>query len=72
MWVPTVLFLLFAVLSAAGVYLIVAHHGSRRVALLGALATLLLYVAIYAGVLYLIRPLEPVALRTPSALDRDG
>jgi drug/metabolite transporter superfamily protein YnfA len=58
MWVPTLLFLLFAVFSAAGVYLIVAHHRNRTAAVLGAFVTLLLYLALYAGVLYLIRPLD--------------
>lgn len=58
MWVPTLLFLLFAVLSAAGVYLIVAHHRSRTAAVIGAIVTLLFYLVLYAGVLYLIRPLD--------------
>lgn len=57
MWVPTLLFLLFAVLSAAGVYLVVAHHRNRTAAVIGAILTLLFYLVLYAGVLYLIRPL---------------
>jgi len=60
MWVPTLLFTLFAVFSAVGVYLIVAHHRGRGPAILGALMTMLLYVALYAGVLYLIRPQDPM------------
>ena len=58
MWLPTLLFILFAVFSAAGVYLIVAHHKGRTAGTVGALVTALLYVALYAGVLYLIGPLD--------------
>lgn len=58
MWVPTLLFVLFAVLSAVGVYLIVAHSRNRTAAVLGAVVTLLVYLALYAGVLYLIGPLD--------------
>jgi hypothetical protein len=54
MWLPTLLFSLFAVFSAAGVYLIVSHHRSRAAAIAGALATALLFGALYAGVLFLI------------------
>jgi len=58
MWVPTLLFILFAIFSAAGIFLIVSHHRSRTAGTLGALATLLFFVALYAGVLYLIGPLD--------------
>ena len=58
MWLPSLLFILFAVFSAVGVYLILAHHKGRRAGIAGALVTVLLYVALYAGVLYLIRPLD--------------
>lgn len=54
MWLPTLLFSLFAAFSAVGVYLIVAHHRGRRAAIAGALVTALLYVALYVGVLALI------------------
>lgn len=60
MWLPTLLFTLFAVLSAIGVYLIVAHHRGRTAGLVGAAVTALLYVALYAGVLSLIGPLDRV------------
>ena len=60
MWLPTLLFTLFAVFSAAGVYLIVAHHRNRTAGIVGALVTALLYAALYAGVLYLIGPLDPM------------
>jgi hypothetical protein len=58
MWLPSLLFILFAVFSAVGVYLIVAHHKGRRAGIAGALVTVLLYVALFAGVLYLIGPLD--------------
>lgn len=58
MWVPTLLFTLFAIFSAVGIFLIVSHHRSRTAGTLGALATLLFFVALYAGVLYLIGPLD--------------
>jgi NADH:ubiquinone oxidoreductase subunit 3 (subunit A) len=58
MSVATLLFILFALFSAIGVFLIVAHHRSRAAGTLGALATLLFFVAIYAGVLYLLSPLD--------------
>jgi len=58
MWLPSLLFTLFAVFSAVGVYLIVAHHKGRTAGIAGALVTALFYVAVYAGVLYLIGPLE--------------
>lgn len=60
MWVPTLLFILFAVFSAAGIYgLIVSHNRSRTAGVVGALVTVLLFVALYAGVLVLIGPLGP-------------
>lgn len=60
MWLPQLLFVLFATFSAIGVFWILAHHRSRTAGALGALVTLLFYVALYAGVLYLIRPaLQP-------------
>lgn len=60
MWLPALLFVLFATFSALGVFWIVAHHRSRTAGALGAAVTLLLYVALYAGVMYLIAPaLQP-------------
>lgn len=54
MWLPTLLFVLFAGFSAIGVYLVLAHHRSRTVAAVGALVTVIFYVALYAGVVFLI------------------
>ena len=56
MWLPSLLFVLFATFSAAGVFWILAHHRSRAAGAVGAAVTLLLYVALYAGVMYLIAP----------------
>jgi len=58
MWLPTLLFTLFAVLSATGVYLVVIQRFSRTAAIVGALVTLLFFVALFAGVLFLIGPLD--------------
>ena len=63
MWLPSLLFTLFAVFSAIGVYLIVAHHKGRRAGIVGAVVTALLYVALFAGVLYLIGPLDQCSTR---------
>jgi hypothetical protein len=52
---PTLLFALFALLSGAGVYLVLAHQRSRGAGLLGALLTLLFFAALYAGLLVLFR-----------------
>lgn len=60
MWVPTLLYVLFAVLTAAGVYWIIAQHRSRAAGAVSALVTALLFAALYAGVLFLIRPPGPV------------
>lgn len=60
MWVPQLLFVLFAALSAIGVFWILSHHRSRLAGAVGAAMTLLLFVALYAGVMYLIAPaLQP-------------
>ena len=60
MWVPQLLFVLFATLSAIGVFWILAHHRSRTAGVVGAVVTLLFFVALYSGVLYLIAPaLQP-------------
>jgi hypothetical protein len=52
---PTLLFALFALLSGAGAYLVLAHQRSRGAGLLGALLTLLFFAALYAGLLVLFR-----------------
>ncbi|HYU30892.1 MAG TPA: hypothetical protein VEW48_01905 [Thermoanaerobaculia bacterium] len=58
MWLPTLLFTLFAVFSATGVYLIVIQRFSRTAAVAGAVVTVLFFVALFAGVLFLIGPLD--------------
>ncbi|HBL29192.1 MAG TPA: hypothetical protein DD490_20365 [Acidobacteria bacterium] len=60
MEVPTLLFVLFAFFSAVGVFLIVSYRWSRVQGVVWALVTVLLFVGLYAGVRYLIGPLEPM------------
>jgi hypothetical protein len=55
MLVPTLIFTVFALLSGVGVYLILAHHRSRQAGVAGAVVTFLLFVALYAGVVTLLR-----------------
>jgi hypothetical protein len=55
MLLPTVIFLLFTVISTGGAYLITAHVRSRRAGFAAAAATLLFFVALAAGLLALLR-----------------
>jgi len=55
MLLPTLLFTLFALLSGVGAYLIVAHHRGRWAGWIGAVLTLLLFAALYAGLILLFR-----------------
>ena len=55
MLMPTVIFLLYALLASAGAYLAVSRHRSRRAGLGVALATLVFFAALFAGVLALLR-----------------
>ncbi|HVT59079.1 MAG TPA: hypothetical protein VHR45_11840 [Thermoanaerobaculia bacterium] len=55
MLLPTILFVLFALLAAAGAYLILSHHRGRVAGIAGALATLLAFAALFWGLLALLR-----------------
>jgi hypothetical protein len=55
LWFPLGLFLLFALLSAAGAYLAVAHGRGRRAGAVAALATALFFAALLAGLWTLLR-----------------
>ena len=55
MLLPTLLFLLFTVLSTAGAYWILSRHVSRAAGIWGALATLLFFVGLYLGLVWLLR-----------------
>ena len=55
MLLPALLLAVFALLSGAGVYLIMAHHRGRKAALVGAGLTLLFFAALVAGLLVLLR-----------------
>jgi hypothetical protein len=50
---PAVLLVVFAALSAAGVYLIAAHFHSRRLGLLLAALTVLFFATLAAGLAWL-------------------
>jgi len=51
MWLPTLLFTLFALLSTLGALLVVRHHRGWAAGLLAATATLLFFLGL-AGLLY--------------------
>lgn len=55
MLLPVALFLFFTVLSTAGAYLILSRHHSRAAGVWGALATLLFFVALCAGLFWLLK-----------------
>jgi hypothetical protein len=52
---PNLVFLLFALLAAAGAYLIAAHHRGRLAGLGAALLTLVFFAAVFAGLIALLR-----------------
>lgn len=58
MWLPTLLFTLFAAFSAVGAFLIVSQRWNRKVGIAGAFVTVLFYVALYAWIRLLIGPLD--------------
>jgi drug/metabolite transporter superfamily protein YnfA len=55
MWMPILLFVVFALLSAAGAYLVVAHWRGRRAGIVAALLTVLFFAGLLLGVLALMR-----------------
>ena len=52
---PGLVFILFAAIAAAGAYAIAAHLRGRRAGLGLALLTLILFAALYAGMIALLR-----------------
>lgn len=52
---PEIVFALFAVISTVGAYLITAHRRGRLAGVGAALLSLIFFVAIYAGLLALLR-----------------
>jgi hypothetical protein len=52
---PTVIFLLFALLATAGAYLVAAHHRGRRAGFGVAAASLLFFAILAAGLIALLR-----------------
>ncbi len=55
MFLPVLLFSLFALFAAAGAYLIVAPQRSRKAGIWAAAATMLFFAVLFAGVLSLLR-----------------
>jgi hypothetical protein len=55
MLLPTVIFLLFTLLSTAGAYLVTAHHRGRLAALGVAAVSLLFFAILAAGLIALLR-----------------
>jgi len=55
MWLPFLLFGLFTLLSVVGAYLVAAHQRGRRAGIVAAVLTALLFGAVLAGLLALIR-----------------
>ena len=55
MWLPLALFLLFALLSAVGAFVAVAHWRGRAAGALAALLTALFFAALLAGLWALLR-----------------
>jgi hypothetical protein len=55
MLLPSVIFLLFALLAAAGAYLGGARYRGPRGGVVAALAALIFFVALYAGLVVLLR-----------------
>jgi hypothetical protein len=55
MLLPTVIFLVFALLAAAGAYLGGTRYRGQRTGLAAALAALVFFAALYAGLIALLR-----------------
>jgi hypothetical protein len=53
--IPTLIFILFTLLSSMGAYLILAHSKGRRAGVVAAVATALFFVALFAGLQALLR-----------------
>lgn len=52
---PNLVFALFALIAAAGAYLIAAHFRGRRAGLGAALLTLIFFAAVFGGMIVLLR-----------------
>jgi len=55
MFLPIVLFLVFALLSTVGAYLILAHQRSRKAGVWAALGTMLFFGLLFFGLLTLLQ-----------------
>jgi drug/metabolite transporter superfamily protein YnfA len=55
MFLPTLIFALFALFSGIGAYLLLSHFRSRKAGVVGAVLTLLFFAALFAGLVTLFR-----------------
>jgi drug/metabolite transporter superfamily protein YnfA len=55
LFIPSLIFVVFTLLSAVGAYLILAHLKGRRAGAVAALGTVLFFTVLYAGLLALLR-----------------
>jgi drug/metabolite transporter superfamily protein YnfA len=55
MFLPTLIFALFALCSGIGAYLLLSHFRSRKAGVVGAVLTLLFFAALFAGLVALFR-----------------
>jgi|GEM_PF-1792106 len=55
MFLPTLIFALFALFSGIGAYLLLSHFRSRKAGVVGAVLTLLFFAALFAGLVSLFR-----------------
>jgi len=53
MFLPTLIFALFALFSGIGAYLLLSHFRSRKAGVVGAVLTLLFFAALFAGLVTL-------------------
>ena len=55
MFLPTLIFALFALFSGIGAYLLLSHFRSRKAGVVGAVLTLLFFAVLFAGLVTLFR-----------------
>lgn len=55
MLMPTLVFVLFAVITTVGAYLILAHHRGWKAGVLGGVIALLFFAGLFVGILALLK-----------------
>ncbi|HWM93676.1 MAG TPA: hypothetical protein VN493_23160 [Thermoanaerobaculia bacterium] len=66
-FIPTLLFILFALFSATGAYFLTAHFRGRTAGIVAALLTLFFFAALFLGLLVLM-PAESLPGRYPGGI----